>query len=377
MSRRLTKELILQWLKEAGGWEAGHNELFEYKHWSLGIHKEDDSYQPFTFGVAGHHKGTAETIGRRYRSIEEAMLHVVNGFNENANARNPYASLDEAVNDPLGWLARVNTKISYLYRDADNYKMRHEVVIAGSMSEEQEKAIEDSLDEGVYFIPPQVGLPDDRFGSVTEADHPWFEWVGVEPTADRPTLHVTAEELTAKFVDAANGWTESVDAPADGLRPYSVTVRETLSRSVIIWADSREGAEEKAADLSNDGTISLTDQNFIDREIECNGVAGAYDLSTFKQYGKEEGIWHTKLNCTTASREAMTPTKLITPSRQRTSRKRWMTPQSKRDSLACSTAARMTKTSTANPCALSCPRGRWSASERRAMQPEDLAYWPR
>lgn len=116
MSRRLTKELILQWLKEAGGWEAGHNELFEYKHWSLGIHKEDDSYQPFTFGVAGHHKGTAETIGRRYRSIEEAMLHVVNGFNENANARNPYASLDEAVNDPLGWLARVNTKISYLYR---------------------------------------------------------------------------------------------------------------------------------------------------------------------------------------------------------------------------------------------------------------------
>lgn len=73
MSRRLTKELILQWLKEAGGWEAGHNELFEYKHWSLGIHKEDDSYQPFTFGVAGHHKGTAETICRRYRSIEEAM----------------------------------------------------------------------------------------------------------------------------------------------------------------------------------------------------------------------------------------------------------------------------------------------------------------
>lgn len=218
----------------------------------------------------------------------ERTLHVVNGFNENGNIRNPYASLDEAMNDPLGWLARVNTKISYLYRDADNYKMRHEVVIAGSMSEEQEKAIEDSLDEGVYFIPSQVGLPDDRFGSVTEADHPWFEWVGVEPTADRPTLHVTAEELTAKFVDAANGWTESTDAPADGLRPYSVTVRETLSRSVIIWADSHEGAEEKAADLSNDGTISLTDQDFIDREIECNGVAGAYDLSTFKQYGKEE-----------------------------------------------------------------------------------------
>lgn len=151
---------MLQWLKEAGGWEAGHNELFEYKHWSLGIHKEDDSYQPFTFGVAGHHKGTAETICRRYRSIEEAMLHVVNGFNENANVRNPYASLDEAMNDTLGWLARVNTKISYLYRDADNYKMRHEVVIAGSMSEEQEKfgGVQYRITDALTVIRSQWGL---------------------------------------------------------------------------------------------------------------------------------------------------------------------------------------------------------------------------
>lgn len=288
MSRRLTKELAQKWIEEADRWAVGYGVDFEYKDWDIGIRKVDDAFESYRFGLNGRRKGTGETISRRYWSVKVALLHTFNGFNENANDRNRYGSPEEAMRDPLGWLARVNTKISYLYRDADNYKMRHEVVIAGSMSEEQEKAIEDSLDEGVYFIPSQVGLPDDRFGSVTAADHPWFEWVGVEPTADRPTLHVTAEELTAKFVDAENGWTESTDAPADGLRPYSVTVRETLSRSVIIWADSREGAEEKAADLSNDGTISLTDQDFIDREIECNGVAGAYDLSTFKQYGKEE-----------------------------------------------------------------------------------------
>ena len=288
MNRRMTKELVLQWINEAGGWETGHNELFEYKDWSLDIRKADDSYQPFVFELTGHRKGTAETIGRRYQSIEEAMLHTLNGFNEDANIRNPYASLDEALRDPFGWLARVNTAIRYLYRDADNYKVRHEVVIAGGMSEEQEQAIEDSLDEGVYFIPAQVGLPDNRFGSVTEADHPWFEWEGAEPTAAHPTLHITAEELTAKFVGVANGWMESVDAPADGLRPYSVTVRETLSRSVVIWAEGREDAEEKAANLSNDGVINLTDQDFIDREIECNGTTGAYELSTFKQYGKED-----------------------------------------------------------------------------------------
>ena len=54
-----------------------------------------------------------------------------------------------------------------------------------------------------------------------------------------------------------------------------------------------------------------------------------------------------------------------------------MTPQSKRDSLACSTAARMTKTLTANPCALPSLRERWSASGRRAMRPAGLAYCPR
>ena len=32
----------------------------------------------------------------------------------------------------------MNTKINYLYRDADNYKVRNECVIHGEMTEEQE-----------------------------------------------------------------------------------------------------------------------------------------------------------------------------------------------------------------------------------------------
>lgn len=94
--------------------------------------------------------------------------------------------------------------------------------------------------------------------------------------------------MTAKFVDAANGWTESTDAPAGRSAPVQRDSPRNAVQKRDYLADSREGAEGKAADLSNDGTISLTDQDFIDREIECNGVAGAYDLSTFKQYGKEE-----------------------------------------------------------------------------------------
>ncbi len=69
-------------------------------------------------------------------------------------------------------------------------------------------------------------------------------------------------------------------AQANTLRPYYVTITETLSRSVIIWADSSEAADEKAADLCNSGEIDLTAADFANREIQCDGVARESDLPT-------------------------------------------------------------------------------------------------
>lgn len=67
---------------------------------------------------------------------------------------------------------------------------------------------------------------------------------------------------------------------ANTLRPYYVTISETLSRSVIIWADSSEAANEKAADLCNAGEIDLTASDFANREIQCDGVASESGLNT-------------------------------------------------------------------------------------------------
>ena len=39
----------------------------------------------------------------------------------------------------------MNTKISYLYRDADNYKMHNKCVIAGTLTTEQARTIKDNL----------------------------------------------------------------------------------------------------------------------------------------------------------------------------------------------------------------------------------------
>lgn len=97
-----------------------------------------------------------------------------------------------------------------------------------------------------------------------------------------------------------NGWEEAPeilyvkciayedDASEDEeTKPYSVTIRETLSRTVVIWAADRCDAEEKAAELCNGGKIYLGDKDFIDRECECNGEVQEGGLSFYEQYGRE------------------------------------------------------------------------------------------
>jgi len=109
----------------------------------------------------------------------------------------------------------VNTKIEYLYRDADNYKVRNEVIIEGTITEHQKQIIEDCLDEGEYFIPHAVGLPertlvDLGFAYREEADHPYFELsIGdISVTHEEPTECISVEEVVRNFVEAKGKWKE-------------------------------------------------------------------------------------------------------------------------------------------------------------------------
>lgn len=88
----------------------------------------------------------------------------------------------------------MNTKISYLYRDADNYKMHNKCVIAGTLTTEQARTIKDSCEMGEYFIPRQVGLPERRFDRYDPAvDHCWFELDEdcFSETVEPPTVALT------------------------------------------------------------------------------------------------------------------------------------------------------------------------------------------
>jgi hypothetical protein len=95
----------------------------------------------------------------------------------------------------------MNMRITYLYRDASNYKQSESIVVLGKITFAD---VEPYLDEGEYFIPGQVGLADlhHRFGKkLTMDDHPWQELNegGFEATNDPPTLSMTAEQLLERF----------------------------------------------------------------------------------------------------------------------------------------------------------------------------------
>lgn len=103
-----------------------------------------------------------------------------------------------------------NTKISYLYRDAYNYKQHNECVVEGVLTDEQKAIIMGCLNEGEYFIPGQLGMPEKRFEKVSDADHCWFELEanGFQPTNEEATLTINAEELVTAFQKAKENWDE-------------------------------------------------------------------------------------------------------------------------------------------------------------------------
>lgn len=104
----------------------------------------------------------------------------------------------------------MNTCISYLYRDACNYKIHNEVIINGVLTSAQIDSIMDCLLDGEYFIPSQVGLPEQRFESITEDDDCWFELnrEGFNLSSGVPTVDITSDELVSEFIKEKNNWSE-------------------------------------------------------------------------------------------------------------------------------------------------------------------------
>lgn len=112
-------------------------------------------------------------------------------------------------------MEKSNTKISYLYRDASNYKVWNEAVIPGRISYAQVRAIlRNRIDE--FFVPSMVGLPEKTFVDLgydeNEDDHPFFEIDGYARdifsyTNEAATVNISPTELAKRFEKIGpSGW---------------------------------------------------------------------------------------------------------------------------------------------------------------------------
>jgi len=111
--------------------------------------------------------------------------------------------------------AIMNTKIEYLYRDAENYKLWDEVIVEGHLTIEQ---LEPFYHEGEFFIPSVVGLNDLQSEPLTVNDHIWHTIELVETTDKSPTSNISAEKLLSNFADAAkNDWFQALVFKRKGL----------------------------------------------------------------------------------------------------------------------------------------------------------------
>lgn len=119
----------------------------------------------------------------------------------------------------------INTKITYLYRDKEKFKIWNECVIPGAVTPEQQAAILGCLDEGEYFIPHLVGFPEVKGGADnSDPDHQWFEMFAsaFESTHEKPSIFVSASELVDRFSMCNGNWRELYALSMPGPDKFSV-----------------------------------------------------------------------------------------------------------------------------------------------------------
>lgn len=95
----------------------------------------------------------------------------------------------------------MNTRLSYQYRDASNYKLYDEVVIAGELSFPE---LEPFLIDGIYFVPEELNIPRLQFNPSNEDDHDWHEILKLEPCSDPPNLSIDGTTLLLLAKQASN-----------------------------------------------------------------------------------------------------------------------------------------------------------------------------
>lgn len=154
--------------------------------------------------------------GKIYPTLSESCWAQISAFGYHYNDdRRTVPSIAEIA--ASGAEITMNTKICYLYRDADNYKVWNECVIKGTLTQEEKQKILDCRHDGEWFLPHMVGLPEKQFDEWDDqADHPYFELYedSFSETALAPTVDVKAADLVIAFERCSQAnWSEPASQP--------------------------------------------------------------------------------------------------------------------------------------------------------------------
>lgn len=108
----------------------------------------------------------------------------------------------------------MNTKFSYIYRDAENYKASNTIVLEGELTEAQINEMLALLDCNGCFVPSDVGLPHlheelQRWDTQDyDIDHPFHELHRdyICSTKEEPNVPMSARKLYEKFKEVDGHW---------------------------------------------------------------------------------------------------------------------------------------------------------------------------
>lgn len=117
---KFNRDLAKKIIDKGKEFKIGEQVSFLYKDdWDITITREEEKYSPFLFSITGSKIETNQTWNRRYIGIKEALLHIVNDFNENASIKNRYNNIEKYLNEKI--------KLIYKYEENDNYYYEDEM----------------------------------------------------------------------------------------------------------------------------------------------------------------------------------------------------------------------------------------------------------
>jgi hypothetical protein len=94
-------------------------------------------------------------------------------------------------------------KITYLYRDAGNYKFWGEFCVLGELSIDDLRL---HLIESEYFVPGKIGIPSLVPEEKNDDDHMLHEFYSIEPTVPALCPFAAGELIERLHAANASGW---------------------------------------------------------------------------------------------------------------------------------------------------------------------------